>query len=149
MPRIKRDKCEVDMKKILNNEFASVSYDNDSNSIITVWKKPSTSDAYKVIFSLMLEKLLEFKANALIIDIYQQGIVSTENRLWLQNEILPMAYDYGLRKVATITPNDVFSKFYVESVKSGIFVNSIELEFSYFNDLVSAQEWVIKQEVAA
>lgn len=137
------------MKKILNNEFASVSYDSESNSIITVWKKPSTSDAYKVIFSLMLEKLLEFKAEAIITDIYQQGIVGTENRLWLQNEILPKAYNLGLKKVATITPNDVFSKFYVESVKSGIFLNSINLEFSYFTDLISAQEWVMNQEVAA
>lgn len=149
MSWIKRDKCEEDMKEILDNEFAKVCYDSDSNALITVWKKPSTSQAYKVIFSLMLDKILEFKAEAIITDIYQQGIVSTENRLWLQNEILPKAYNKGLRKVATITPNDVFSKFYVESVKSGIFVNSIDLEFSYFQDLNSAQAWVLKQEVAA
>lgn len=137
------------MKKILNNEFANVGYDSESNAIITVWKKPTTSEAYRVIFSLMLEKLLEFKAEAIITDIYQQGIVSTENRLWLQNEIIPKAYEYGLRKVGTISPNDVFSKFYVESVKNGILVNSIDLAFSYFNDLVSAQEWVLQQEIAA
>ncbi len=146
---IRRDKCEVDMKKILNNEFANVSYDNESNAIITVWKRPSTSETYKAICSLMLEKILEFKAEAIITDIYQQGIVGTENRLWLQNEILPKAYESGLRKVATITPNDVFSKFYVESVKSGIFVNAIDLESNYFKDLTSAQEWVMKREVAA
>jgi hypothetical protein len=137
------------MKEILNNEFAGMSYDSESNSIVTVWKRPTTADAYKVIFSLMLEKLQEYSADAIITDIYQQGIVGTENRLWLMNELWPKAYKSGLRKVATITPNDVFSKFYVESVKSGIFVNSIELDFSYFQDLHSAREWVMKQEIAA
>ena len=135
------------MKEILNNEFASVSYDSESSSIITVWKKPSTSEAYKVIFSAILEKILEYKVEAFINDIFQQGIVSTENRFWLQNEILPKAYAGGLRKVGTITPNDVFSKFYVESIKNGVFINSIDLEFRYFQDLISAQAWVMQQEV--
>ena len=135
------------MKEILNNEFASVSYDSESSSIITVWKKPSTSEAYKVIFSVILEKILEYKVEAFISDIFQQGIVSTENRFWLQNEILPKAYAGGLRKVGTITPNDVFSKFYVESIKNGVFINSIDLEFRYFQDLISAQAWVMQQEV--
>ena len=135
------------MKEILSNEFASVSYDSESSSIITVWKKPSTSEAYKVIFSAILEKILEYKVEAFINDIFQQGIVSTENRFWLQNEILPKAYAGGLRKVGTITPNDVFSKFYVESIKNGVFINSIDLEFRYFQDLISAQAWLTNQEV--
>ena len=137
------------MKEILNNEFAIVSYDSESSSIITVWKKPSTSEAYKVIFSVILEKILEYNAEAFISDIFQQGIVSTENRFWLQNEILPKAYAGGLRKVGTITPNDVFSKFYVESIKNGVFINSLELEFRYFQDLTSAQTWAMQEEVPA
>jgi hypothetical protein len=135
------------MKEILDNEFASVSYDSESSSIITVWKKPSTSEAYKVIFSVILETILEYKVEAFISDIFQQGIVSTENRFWLQNEILPKAYAGGLRKVGTITPNDVFSNFYVESIKNGVFIDLINLEFRYFQDLISAQAWVMQQEV--
>ncbi|MCK5701677.1 MAG: hypothetical protein KAI29_11010 [Cyclobacteriaceae bacterium] len=137
------------MKEILSNEFASVSYDSESSSIITVWKKPSTSEAYKVIFSVILEKILEYNAEAFISDIFQQGIVSTENRFWLQNEILPKAYAGGLRKVGTITPNDVFSKFYVESIKNGVFINSLDLEFRYFQDLTSAQIWAMQEELPA
>ena len=122
-------------------------YDNESNSIITVWKKPTTSDAYQLILSFIVDKLIAYKADALISDIYQQGIVSTENRLWLQNEIFPKAYNHGLRKVATITPNDVFSKFYIESVKNDEFIKAIDLEFQYFHDLISAQAWVMNKEV--
>lgn len=137
------------MKEILNNEFATVSYDEISNAVISVWKKPSTSEAYKLIFTGILDELTKYKASAFISDIYQQGIVGTENRLWLQNEIMPKAFKKGLRKVATVTPNDVFSKFYIESVKNGALGNSLDLEFKYFNDLISAQAWVMNEEVPA
>ncbi len=137
----------MSMKDILNNEFAKLSYDNESNSIVTVWKKPTTSETCRNIFSIIVEKLVQYKADAFINDIYHQGIVDTENRLWLQNEIFPKAYAGGLRKVATITPNDVFSRFYEERVKNGVGVNSIDLEFQYFQDLISAREWVMNQEV--
>jgi len=139
----------MDMKEILSNEFAIVSYDSESSSIITVWKKPVTSEAYRVILSFGVEKLVEYKAEALISDIFQQGIVGTENRLWLQNELLPKAYAGGLKKVATITPNDVFSMFYIESVKSAVIVNSLDLEFRYFQDLTSARTWAMEEEVPA
>jgi len=144
---VKTVNCEVDMREILNNEFASIKYDRESNSIITLWKKPSTSEAYHVIFTLILDQVLELKTKGLISDIFQQGIVGTENRLWFQNEILPKAYKGGLKKIATISPNDVFSRFYIESVKQATISNSIDLEFQYFKDLNSAQSWVMNEEV--
>ena len=135
------------MKEILNNEFANLSYNSESNAIIAVWKKPTTSDTYRYIFSVIIENIFQYNAESFINDIYQQGIVDTENRLWLQNEVFPKAYTRGLRKVATITPNDVFSRFYEESVKKGVGINSIDLEFQYFHDLIPAQAWIKNQEV--
>lgn len=122
------------LKEILSNTFANVSYDSDIKSILTIWKKPSTSDGYKDTFSLILEKLQDYKANGFISDIFNQGIVGIENRIWLQNEIIPKAYPGGLRKIATISPNNVFSKFYMERIKNEIFISAIELEFRYFQD---------------
>ena len=135
------------MKEILNNEFANLSYNSESNAIIAVWKKPTTSDTYRYVFSVIVESIFQYNADSFINDIYQQGIVDTENRLWLQNEVFPKAYARGLRKVATITPNDVFSRFYEESVKKGVGINSIDLEFQYFHDLIPAQAWIKNQEV--
>ena len=51
--------------------------------------------------------------------------------------------------MATITPNDVFSRFYIDSVKQATLSNAIELGFEYFKDLDSAQEWILNEEVAA
>jgi len=139
-------KCEVDMKEILNNEFTTISYDNICNSIIGTWKKPSTTEAYKLIFSEILESVSSFNADALIIDIYHQGIVGMENRKWLQNEILPKAYRQGLRKVAIVTPNDVFSTSYIDSIKKGTL--ALSLDFQAFNDLIMAKSWVLNEEIS-
>lgn len=141
------DNVKKNMKEILNNEFATVSYDEISNSVFSVWKKPSTSEAYKLIFTEILDELSRYNASAFISDIYQQGIVGTENRLWLQDVIMPAAYKKGLRKVATVTPNDVFSRFYIENMKNGALGKALDLEFQYFDDLISAQAWVMSEEV--
>ncbi|NJN28119.1 MAG: hypothetical protein HC819_20180 [Cyclobacteriaceae bacterium] len=133
------------MKEILNNEFAQVCYDSNSNAVITVWKKPATSEAYRLIFSEILNGIKDFKAEALISDIFQQGIVGTENRVWMQNDILPKAHTAGLQKIAIVAPNDVFSKFYIESVKNGVSEKCPALEFQYFQELISAQAWVLGQ----
>jgi len=136
------------MKEILDNDFTSVYFDEISNSIITVWKKPTTSESYRAIFSFILKKIKEFNADSFISDIFYQGLVPTENRLWLQTEIIPQAYAAGVRKVAIVAPHDVFSRFYIESVKNGAEFVTQELEMRYFNDLISAQGWITNQAVA-
>jgi hypothetical protein len=137
------------MKEILDNEFASIFFDEISNSIITIWKKPATTEAYRGICSFVLRKIKEFGVEAIISDIYQQGLVSTENRLWLQKVIVPEIYKGGVRKVAIIAPNDVFSRFYIESIKNGAQSVISDVELNYFNDLISAQTWVLQEEVPA
>lgn len=137
------------MKEILDNEYASIFFNESSNSIITIWKKPTTSEAYRGICDFVLQKIKEYGVDAIISDIYHQGLVSTENRLWLQSEIVPEVLKAGVRKIAIIAPNDVFSRFYIESVKNGAQTGLIDIELSYFNDLISAQAWLIQEAVPA
>ena len=133
------------MKEILDNEFATISYDKICNSIMVTWKKPSTTEVYKLIFSEMLESVSSFNAGALILDIHHQGIVGIENRKWLQNEILPKAYRQGIRKVAIVTPIDVFSTIFIDSIKKGTHALSLNLDYRAFNDLVMAKSWVLNE----
>ena len=137
------------MEKILDTEFAIINHDKNTNSIITIWKRPSTSEDFRTVFSIVLEKVKEHKIHAFVGDICQLGLVGTEDRSWLQNEILPAAFAAGLRKLATVTSNDVFSRFYVEQIQNGHYATSNRVEFRYFNDLPSAQEWIGIQDIAA
>lgn len=136
------------MEEILNNDFCKVYYDKTSNSIITIWKKPTTSESFRAVYFFLLKKIKEYHADSFISDIFCQGLVPTENRLWLQTEIIPKAYASGLRKVAIIAPHDVFSRFYIESVKNGSESVASEFDMRYFNDLLSAQSWLKNQCVA-
>lgn len=137
------------MNEILNNEFASVIYDEPNKSIIVIWKKHSTNEAFKLVFTELLKYADNLTIDAIISDIFHQGIVNTENRLWLQNEIMPKAYKKGLRKVAAITPNDVFSRFYIESLKNGAIKRNLDIDFHCCHDLASAKEWLNSQMVPA
>ena len=147
---VKRSNKEIAMKntkEILNDGFASAHYDASCNAVIFIWKKPSTSEAFRLIFSEILKAIKGLKVTALISDIHRQGIVGIENRIWLQNEILPKAYRDGLRRIAVIAPKDVFSSFYVESVKNVAVKNSFNLKFKYLEDIDSARAWIMNEEV--
>lgn len=137
------------MEKILDTEFAIINHDKNTNAIITIWKRPSTSEDFRSVFSIVLEKVKEHRAEGFVGDICQLGLVGIEDRSWLQNEIIPKAFAAGLRKLATVASNDVFSRFYVEQIQNGEFASANKMEFRYFDDLTSAQRWIGNQEIAA
>lgn len=137
------------MKQILTNEFASLFYDPVSNAVISVWKKPTTSESYRAFYSVVLEKIDLYNAECYASDIYQQGLIDSECRKWLQNELFPKATKAGLKKIATVTPGDVFSKYYIDCIRNGIMVHSLDVEFNYFHDLITAQAWLINSEIPA
>ena len=135
------------MEVIFNSAFAQVSFDEASNSVIAVWKKATTTPAYQETFKIILEVIKKYKASAFISDIYFQGVVGTENRNWMESEILPEAIRLGLRKIATIAPEDIFKKFYVSNVMRHAQFHNEYLKFKTFGDLISAQAWVMNKEV--
>ena len=137
------------MEKILDTEFAIINHDKNTNSIITIWKRPTTSEDFRTVFSIILDKMKEHKAETFVNDICQLGLVGTEDRTWLQKEIIPQAFAAGLRKLATVATNDVFSRFYVDQIQNGEYASSNKLEFRYFDDLTSAQRWIGNQDIAA
>ncbi len=137
------------MKELINNEFAQVSFDNRSNAIVAIWKKPTTKEAYQFIFTAVLENFREYGADSFISDTHLQGLVDMESRQWLQIEILPKAYRAGLRNVGVVSSKDVFSSFYVSTIKNSASENKMDIEFRDFLDVQSALKWVSSRAVAA
>lgn len=137
------------MKEIINNEYASVSYDSLSNSIIAVWKQPCTAELFRTISKIILDKIREYKVDAYVSDIFHQGIVTREDRNWMQEEVMPEVYRLGVKKVCIVAPSDVFSMFYIESIRNSTATETLDVEFKYFNDLISAQAWLLDEAVPA
>ena len=135
------------MKVTFESEFVQVSYDEESDSVIAVWKKATTTSAYRETFKQVLDEVKANRAKAFISDIYHQGVVGTENRHWMESEILPEAMKFGLRKIAIVAPEDIFKKFYVGSVMRNARQYNDALEHKVFSDLISAQAWVMNKKV--
>lgn len=137
------------MKELINNEFAQVSFDQQSKAIVAIWKKPATAETYQTIFNSILENFVKYGANSFVSDIHNQGLVGIESRSWLMSEILPKAYQAGLRAVAVISPKDVFSSFYVATILNAVVNNNLNVEFDEFQDVPSALAWVSRKAIAA
>ena len=130
------------MKKILDNDFVLVNFDETCNAIIAAWKKPTTSETYRLTILEIIDSLSLYHATACILDIHQLGLVSTEDRKWFQDDILPMAVTRGLKRIATVTSSDVFSQVNFESVKEAASRNDVEIEMDYFDEMNAAMSWI-------
>jgi hypothetical protein len=135
------------MKVKYETNFVQISYDEENFAVIAAWKRPTTTEAYKDAFRKILEIFRSNKAAFFISDIYHQGVVGTDNRRWMMETILPEAVKFGLKKVATIAPDDIFKRFYVETVRDSSKQRNEAVEFQFFPDLISAQAWVLNKEI--
>jgi hypothetical protein len=125
------------MKYYLDNTFAQVKYDPSLKAVITIWKRQNTMASYKEIFKVTLQAIQENKALVYLSDINLQGAVGTDSRKWMEQEIMPKAVQSGLKQVVTIVPNDVFQKFYYNSVKKGADQKGW-LDFQFFDSFENA-----------
>lgn len=118
-----------------------------SNSVIIVWKKPTSTEAYKASCCFVLKEIKRLGATGLVSDIYCRGLVSVENRLWFQKEIMPEASRARLEKIAIVAPNDVFSEFYIDNLKETTLANDLDIDIGAFQDLISAQAWMLGENI--
>lgn len=130
------------MKVLLDLDKAELRFNEETNAIELIWKKMHDETTYKTAFTKGLEFMLEHKATRWLSDIRNEGIVSPANAQWMQQEIMPKAISYGLKKIAAVIKPDVFQEFYVKNVtREAKKSNQI---MQYFDNYEDANKWLIE-----
>ncbi len=126
------------MRTLHETEKALMRYNEDTNAIELIWKGQYDADTYKMMFTKGVEYLKEFKATAWLSDIRKEGVVGAASSKWLKEEVIPHAIKNGLKKIAVILDEDVFKKFYVESLDKSMETKMMQ----YFDSMESAKKWL-------
>jgi hypothetical protein len=126
------------MKLLIEHEKANLQFNEETNTIELIWKKFQDEATYKMMFTKGIEYLKEYKATGWLSDIRNEGVVGPGTSAWLQNEIIPKAISYGLKKIAVIMEPDIFKEFYVKNIEK-ITENKM---MQYFDSLEKANEWL-------
>jgi hypothetical protein len=128
------------MPKILDTDFAMLTYFPDEYFLQLKWKKQPDSKVYRQTFQQVLRTIQEDNIAFFVSDISQSGLVDPDDLVWLNTEIIPPAIKAGLRKIALVMDPDIFKQYYIsriaeEAEKGGIFLK-------IFDDYQEAIGWL-------
>lgn len=130
------------MKVLFEHEKAVIKFNEEVNSIELHWKNTQDVETYKLLFLKILDFIKEYKTPNFLSDIRKEGVVGAESSKWVQTEIIPKAFSYGLKKIAIVMDEDVFKKFYIKNIEKA--AGSEHLK--YFDKEASANEWLLEKQ---
>ncbi len=131
---------DLDEQIFFEDASARLYYDALINNTVIIWKRPVTSTEYRFAFETVLQTLKKYNTPGWIADLRNQGIISQEDQKWFISNVLSVAAENGLKRIATIGFNDPIRKDYFDRMKAMTAEFGIELRVFY--DLDSAVLWM-------
>jgi len=128
------------MKKVIQDtDYAEISYDSDLKLGKIRWKRKTTTEEYQYSFITLLGFAKQNKIDNFLSDIRDQQVVTPENKIWFETEILPQAINAGLKRAGVIFDGNVFKKYYINMIIK--VTNKLSLPMKIFNNEAEATEW--------
>jgi hypothetical protein len=130
---------------LFEKDFSKIIYEEEQKLLSQIWLRPVTSAEYRESFSKVLEIIQEKKVPLFLSDTSMEGIISPEDRQWLEQEMIPKAVVAGLKYSATILNPDAFKKYYLKKIKSKS--EESGMKFRIFGDREEGRKWLLSQKI--
>ncbi len=131
---------------IFETDFAKIVYYPNDKLLELIWKRIITSSEYKEGFKIILNTIQERDIAFLLTDTSKQGVISPEDRQWLETEMIPPAIKAGLKYSATVLDKNIFKQIYMSKIVDASKKTGMEA-FKLFDDIEKAREWLLSQKI--
>lgn len=131
------------IKEIKSDVEYTFSYNQPSNTLIFVWKpKLFSQDRFKEIVSLFSDYVIENKVKSIFVDARENKvIILPETQSWHDKTIIPKYEKAGVRKIAFLIPNNIFSE--ISHVKTFEHQNAqSKIETKFFKSEEELKTWL-------
>ncbi len=135
-----KEPAEVEGQIVFESDFGSLFYNARTNCISTIWKRQVTSEEYRLVFGKCIEMVRLYHTPFWIADLSKQGIIPTEDQVWMVATILPEAVKLGLRKIANVYDERQHNEEYRKRIAETLIKLGAEIKF--FTDRKKAEEQV-------
>lgn len=134
------------MKQIIYDEDCAVIFYEPELSLLTqAWKREINSDEYRRVFITSYITVKEHKIRRFISDISKEGFIDPKDRIWLENEIIPKAFQAGLKFSAIVLDQKRYKNYYSKKIMDTS--ENVGMQFGLFNDYQKARDWIISQNI--
>ena len=130
------------MGKILyQSDYALLTYHKIEKVLKLEWKMKCPEKEYKIVFMEVTNIVSTNKVHFFLSDIRNAGTITIESLNWLKKEIIPKATELGVQKIGLILNDELFSKIYANSIRTGLENSNIPI--SFFNLENEALSWLL------
>ena len=121
-------------------------YVPEGNYIHETWWGSTPGNRFAELLEIILKKMTETGAKGLLLDARKHKGLGPENQKLAADRLEQYAQANGAFKHATIIPEDVFSKFSVESLERNLDPDAMCIN-RYFGNIENAKEWLKNGEI--
>jgi len=121
-------------------EVYNIYFDEDIDAVVMEWDGYATSTQFKEGTELMLNTLIQHRAEKVLANTRDMVLIGMEDQQWLDTHFLPRAMRFGFKAIAIIKPENYFNKVAVESISHKI--DSTKLQINFFDSTDEAREWL-------
>lgn len=129
--------------KCYEDKLVRVFYYEEFDTGLGTWKGNGIGKAYQDSMSAIKDLIKEKKITRWVAEISNFGVVSPENKEWVNTVWFPEVIAAGLQRMAVVVPKDIFGKMSAEEVLAKV---TEHVHVRYFDNLDQAKDW-IKSEV--
>ncbi len=132
----------IERQILFDKPYAQIFFDASVNATGISWQGPLTSEQYREVFSKSLEFMKAYCSPNYIADISKQGPITTEDQQWMFTSIIPVASQFGLRRIASIKPDFQTSpiKDYLNGINQSLATHGVQYEM--FKTMDEATHWM-------
>lgn len=129
-----------------DNEFITVAWDAEIQSVIGIWKKFAPSQIYREAMEKMVELAGQKRAKAVLGDTRNFKAVAAEDQEWTVKEWTPRMLQAGVVRSAAVVPASTLGQISITNMTGKAQVAE-QSTTRYFSDMPEARQWV-KAELA-
>lgn len=131
------------MKKLLDESYVLVQFDEENSVIEIIWKKFAMSKQYRNAIQTAYNAVVTYQASSWLSDMTNAGVVAMEDQKWMKEEMIPKGIEAGVSKIAVVVSKDVFSQIFLRSIDTKLTTFTKE----HFENIKEARAWVKKETV--
>ncbi|MEL6559201.1 MAG: STAS/SEC14 domain-containing protein [Bacteroidota bacterium] len=129
--------------KCFEDNLVKVFYYEEFKTGLGTWRGNGIGEDYKKSMSRISNLIAEKNIEGWVAEISNFGVVSKENKDWVNTVWFPSVIGAGLKRMAVVIPSNIFGKMSAEEVLAKV---TDQVHIKHFDKLDSARAW-IKSEV--
>lgn len=124
---------------VKDTDYFTLTFDDNLRLAKLVWFGSPDAEEYQNAFKSILNLAKEKPIKFFISDVRKQGVIAPELRIWLNEKVLPVAFRFGVKKIAVIYKTSPTKEYYLNHIiPEG---ERIGFVFKLFLDLQDAINW--------